>query len=310
MESIDIHKLTNKPKLLIYFLATRPSFLTITVIGCLIGFSIANSNNNYLINTFGLILALLAHAGSNVINDYYDSINGTDALNKDRIYPYTGGSRFIQDKIFSATQIRRIGLAIFVITIVGCIFLSYSTNPWLSLIGLTGLILGWSYSASPFKLMSRGLLGEIAITLSWSLVVYGAYFLHGYSNGNLLAPIFISFSYGLIVSTILYVNQIPDIKSDRLVGKLTLATKVKKKHIWLYYLLILMCSYMTIVVGCIAGELSWRYLSLGILLPIHIYTSHLLRSHVSNREILKKSIVLTIMAAHLFGLLLIINNMI
>jgi 1,4-dihydroxy-2-naphthoate octaprenyltransferase len=310
MESIDIHKLTNKPKLLIYFLATRPSFLTITVIGCLIGFSIANSNNNYLINTFGLILALLAHAGSNVINDYYDSINGTDAINKDRIYPYTGGSRFIQDKIFSATQIRRISLAIFVITIVGGIFLSYSTNPWLLLIGLTGLILGWSYSASPFKLMSRGLLGEIAITLSWSLVVFGAYFLHGYSNDNLFPPIFISFSYGLIVSTILYVNQIPDIKSDRLVGKLTLATKVKKKHIWLYYLLILMCSYMTIVVGCIAGELSWRYLSVGSLLPIHVYATHLLRSYVSDRSMLKKSIVLTIMAAHLFGLILIINNMI
>jgi 1,4-dihydroxy-2-naphthoate octaprenyltransferase len=295
---------------LIYFLATRPSFLTITVIGCLIGFSIANSNNNYLINTFGLILALLAHAGSNVINDYYDSINGTDAINKDRIYPYTGGSRFIQDKIFSATQIRRISLAIFVITIVGGIFLSYSTNPWLLLIGLTGLILGWSYSASPFKLMSRGLLGEIAITLSWSLVVFGAYFLHGYSNDNLFPPIFISFSYGLIVSTILYVNQIPDIKSDRLVGKLTLATKVKKKHIWLYYLLILMCSYMTIVVGCIAGELSWRYLSVGSLLPIHVYATHLLRSYVSDRSMLKKSIVLTIMAAHLFGLILIINNMI
>ena len=310
MESIDIHKLRNKPKLLIYFLATRPSFLTITVIGCLIGFSIASSNNNYLINTFGLILALLAHAGSNVINDYYDSINGTDAINKARIYPYTGGSRFIQDKIFSATQIKRISLAIFVITIVGGIFLSYSTNPWLLLIGLTGLILGWSYSATPFKLMSRGLLGEIAITLSWSLVVFGSYFLHGYSNDNLLAPIFISFSYGLIISTILYVNQIPDIESDRLVGKLTLATKVKKKHIWLYYLLILMCSYMTILVGCIAGELSWRYLSVGSLLPIHIYTTHLLRSHVSNRRMLKKSIVITIMTAHLFGLLLIINNMI
>ena len=140
-------------------------------------------------------------------------------------------------------------------------------------------------------------------------LVYGTF------NGTTSAQTFIAnakltATYGLIVSTILYVNQIPDIESDRLVGKLTLATKIKKKHIWLYYLLISMCSYMTIVVGCSAGKLSWGYLSVGTLLPIHIYATHLLRSHISNRGMLKKSIVITIMTAHLFGLLLIINNMI
>jgi 1,4-dihydroxy-2-naphthoate octaprenyltransferase len=33
----------------------------------------------------------------NVVNDYYDHLNGTDAANVERIFPFTGGSRFIQN---------------------------------------------------------------------------------------------------------------------------------------------------------------------------------------------------------------------
>ena len=48
-----------------------------------------------------LLLALLAHAGINVFNDYCDHLNGTDARNTQRIYPFTGGSRFIQNGVLS-----------------------------------------------------------------------------------------------------------------------------------------------------------------------------------------------------------------
>lgn len=53
---------------------------------------------------FTLLGALLIHAGVNVLNDYYDALNGTDAINQQRIYPFTGGSRFIQNGVLGPEQ--------------------------------------------------------------------------------------------------------------------------------------------------------------------------------------------------------------
>ena len=60
---------------------------------------------------FNLVLFLLAlvatvcvHAGANVLNDVGDESGGTDRQNTDRIYPYTGGSRFIQMGIMEASS--------------------------------------------------------------------------------------------------------------------------------------------------------------------------------------------------------------
>ncbi len=63
--------------------------------------------------------ALLTHAMVNLLNDYYGALNGTDAANTERVFPFTDGSRFIQN----------------------------------------GGPLGWGYSASPLTLNSRRLGG-------------------------------------------------------------------------------------------------------------------------------------------------------
>ena len=64
--------------------------------------------------TFGLALAvmLLAHAAANVYNDVGDDITGADPGNHDRIYPYTGGSRFIQSGLLSRAQMIRLALGL------------------------------------------------------------------------------------------------------------------------------------------------------------------------------------------------------
>ena len=59
-----------------------------------------------------LFATVCVHAASNVLNDVGDDSGGTDRQNEDRIYPYTGGSRFIQTGIMSANEMARLGISL------------------------------------------------------------------------------------------------------------------------------------------------------------------------------------------------------
>mgnify|MGYP000172649063 CR=1 FL=1 len=189
-----------------YLKATRPSFLSITLIAYFIGYSI-NPNIGYsTVGALGLIVALLAHAAGNVINDFHDSVNGSDVANIERIYPFTGGSRMIQDGVFTNQQIRRVAIVLFSLSILIGISVTYFSSISLIFVGMLGLFLAWAYSAPPFKLMSRGLIGELSITLSWTLVVIGAAILSESTQAShigLLTYIAIGLSYGFSVTNIL-----------------------------------------------------------------------------------------------------------
>ena len=91
----------------LYFAATRPAFLIATLAACLLGLASAiHSDVSFQLSTaiLTVLLALSVHAGVNVINDYFDALSGTDALNTERLYPFTGGSRFIQNGILTTTR--------------------------------------------------------------------------------------------------------------------------------------------------------------------------------------------------------------
>ena len=68
----------------LYWRMTRPGFLSITLVGCLLGFALAAACGcgfDVTLAVVTVVLALLAHAGANVLNDYHDARNGADAAN-------------------------------------------------------------------------------------------------------------------------------------------------------------------------------------------------------------------------------------
>ena len=96
--------------LLRYFLATRPAFVSVTLFAALIGIGTAYYDGFALAMWPAIItvaFALVAHAGINVLNDYYDDLNGTDRFNTERVFPFTGGSRFIQNGVVTPRESRR-----------------------------------------------------------------------------------------------------------------------------------------------------------------------------------------------------------
>ena len=66
----------------------------------------------------GLIAAVGTHLGANLINDYADSKSGADWQDK-RFFGFFGGSKLIQENVFSQRFYLNLALAFFALALVG-----------------------------------------------------------------------------------------------------------------------------------------------------------------------------------------------
>ena len=72
-------------KLKTYFLAARPQFFTAIILPVGLGAAVAwHENKIFMLSYFilSLLAAIFYHAGINVLNDYFDYLNGTDNINR------------------------------------------------------------------------------------------------------------------------------------------------------------------------------------------------------------------------------------
>ena len=285
-----------------YVLATRPAFLTIALAGCLLGFATAlETAFSWPLALLTLLLASVAQAGVNVFNDYYDHLNGTDAVNVDRLFPFTGGSRFIQNGVMSPRQTLLYGLALFAGVIAGGLWLIETRGFGLFWIGVAGLLIGWTYSAPPLKLNSRGL-GEVCVAGGFLLIVVGADFVQ---RGALsLTPWLVGLPYALLVTNILYINQFPDRNADIQAGKLHWVARMEPRIAARGYWLILLAAGLAQVWLVLSDWLpALTLLSLLALLPA-LKAGRVLSQHAAEPARLAPALQMTVVAAHLQPVLL------
>lgn len=287
-----------------YFAATRPAFLSVTFVGCLVGLATAVAGGIRLdpaLATITLFFALVAHAGANVVNDYYDDLNGSDAANADRQFPFTGGSRCIQNGVLTQRAAGIFGHALLAAVIPAGLWLTAVSDPGLVWIGLAGLFVGWAYSAPPFKLQARGM-GEFGITAGWLLVIVGTDFVQ--RRGFDFMPIAAGLGYALLVANVLYINQFPDMRADAQAGKRTLVVRLGAGPARWGYVLVGMLAYGWVVAMVAAGFLPMLAL-LSLLPAAASFTAALvLWQHAANPPELVPGIKLTILAVNLHGLIL------
>lgn len=287
-----------------YFVAVRPAFLSVTFVGCLLGLATAALSGvtlDPLKATVTLLFALLAHGGANVVNDYYDAKSGCDAANDERVFPFTGGSRVIQNGVLSLQEAGVFGYALLAVVIPAGLWLTAVSGPGLIGIGLAGLLTGWAYSAPPFKLQSRGL-GEYGITAAWLLIVVGSDFVQRHEFS--FTPIAAGLGFALLVANVLYINQFPDVKADTQAGKRTLVVRLGVQRArWGYALIALLC-YGWVLAMTLLGHLP--VIALISLLPAiaSFKAAQNLARHAAQPMQLVPGIKLTILAASLHGLLL------
>ncbi|MFX1254465.1 MAG: prenyltransferase [Promethearchaeota archaeon] len=225
-----------------YIAATRPQFFTATLVPLLLGTAIAFSEGYFRIES--LILVLLAgifvHAGTNLINDYYDYADGkgTDPI-KLKYFPedenkFSGGSPFIKRGIIAPKTIRNFAYLMYILSFLSAVTLTLflgSSGWFLLVLALIAIFSGWLYSQPPFSLHSRGI-GELLIGINFGPVgVLGAYFVQNpvITFSNFLAPLIASVPVGMLIITVVWINEVPDAQADAKAGKITMVVRMGRK---------------------------------------------------------------------------------
>lgn len=288
-----------------YVAATRPAFLAASAVPALIGLASAHHAGveirlwSALLTVLG---AVLAHAAINVLNDFYDSRNGTDALNTERLYPFTGGSRFIQNGVLSSRQTAWFGAALMLATMLVGLLLLAQSGLGLLAVGGAGLLIGWAYSAPPLALNSRGF-GELCVAVGFGLLIpLGADYVQ--RAGFAVLPLYAGLPFALLALDLLYINQFPDYRADLAVGKAHWVVRLGPRRARWGYLFNVLLAY-AMLAGLIG--LGWlpAWCMLGLLtLPVSLQASFELLRYAEQPQRLGPAIRSTVLALLAHGLLI------
>lgn len=244
-----------------WFMATRPFSFTASIVPALLGTALAAYTGSFSLGLFILVVAasLLVHAGTNLINDYFDDKYGADTAES------IGNAGFIQRGVISPRAILIFGLILFTIaTAMGLVIVARVGWPVL-LFAVPSLLAGYFYTGGP-KPLGYVALGEATVFLFMGpVIVVGAYYVQ--TQRVSWEAIILSIPVGLLVAAIIQANNIRDISDDAQAGKRTLATRIGHRWARREYVAFVVGAYVVVAMVAVGGLLPAGLLVVFLTLP-------------------------------------------
>ncbi|MEI2617488.1 MAG: 1,4-dihydroxy-2-naphthoate octaprenyltransferase [Thermomicrobiales bacterium] len=244
-----------------WFMATRPFSFTASIIPALVGTALAAYSGSFSAGLFLLVVvaSLLVHAGTNLINDYFDHKHGADTAES------VGNAGFIQSGIISPRAILAFGLVLFTVaTALGLVIVAQVGWPVL-LFAIPSVLAGYFYTGGP-RPLGYVALGEATVFLFMGpVIVVGAYYVQ--TQHVSWEAIVLSIPVGLLVTAIIQANNIRDISDDTEVGKRTLATFIGQRWARREYAALVIGAYVVITLVAVGGLLPAGLLIVFLTIP-------------------------------------------
>lgn len=233
-------------------LATRPWSFTMTAISVTSAALLALPAFNVWLYVVTLLGMILAHAATNLINDYYDVKSGVDQPDAPtanyRPHPLVEGS--LKPEHVMTESLVLYGLA----GLIGVYLLILRGWP-IALLAVIGGIASFTYTATPVQYKHRGL-GELSVFVMWGpLMMLGSHFVQTGSFAQASDVLWVSLPVGIWVALVLLANNLKDIQYDRRMGAETLGTLLGREGALGLFMALMVVIYLVTVLAIVAGAL-------------------------------------------------------
>jgi 1,4-dihydroxy-2-naphthoate polyprenyltransferase len=238
-----------------WLLAVRPKTLAAAAAPVLIGAGLALRHGTFrgLPAVAALVGALLIQIATNLANDYYDFVRGTDT--EERVGP----TRVTQAGLISPGDVRRGMYAVLAAAaLVGSYLVAIGGVPIL-VVGVLSLVCAVAYTGGPFPLGYHGL-GDVFVFVFFGLVAVGGTY---WVQAGALAPdaLLAGAGVGALSTAILVVNNLRDLDTDARAGKRTLAVRLGRRGTATEYTLLVMAGAVAPLVG--VARYGWPLPAVG-----------------------------------------------
>lgn len=255
-----------------WILAARPKTLSGALIPVLIGSSLAFMHQSFqwLPTLICALFACLMQIAANLINDLYDYLKGSDR--SDRLGPERACT---QGWITPTAMKKGIWLTIAIACLIGSTLILYGGWP-LIIVGVVCVVFAFAYTTGPYPLSYHGY-GDVLVLIFFGFVpVGGTYYVQTltWTSDVTIASIIC----GLVINTLLVVNNYRDYDQDRISGKKTIIVRFGKGFGEFFYL-----TLGIIAAGmCLAFVFNGRLFA-GLLPQIYLFAH--LKTYIKMKEI-------------------------
>ncbi len=271
-------------QLKIWIRALRVPFFSATLVPVLVGSAIAFHAGFFSLNMFLLMLmaALCVHAGLNLANDYFDHTSGNDEANTNPTM-FSGGSRVIQEKLVTPSEVIIVSSAFFLIAAVLGLYINQAVagNAFLW-IGIAGLLIAFFYTAPPLRLGYHGL-GEILTGLGFGMLIIVASYLAQTEKLSLNAML-ASIPIAILVALILLVNEFHDYEADKKTKKNNWVVLFGKKSAKNIVILMLVLCFASVLIMMFARIIPYWSFIVFLTLPLGFRAAQVINKQYEKRD--------------------------
>jgi 1,4-dihydroxy-2-naphthoate octaprenyltransferase len=277
-------KQTSRAK--VWWQAIRYHFVPPSIFPAVLGGLISWANDEFYLWHFLLVLAavIINQIGLNMTDDYFDFKHSVDRLKPGEKNPYTGGSGTLSSGAIKPRSMFAAFTLCYVVTVAAGLYLTAVRGLPVLLFGLVGVFCAVFYTAPPISFSHHGL-GELSLIVNYgSIIGLGAYYVQ--AQTLTLEAFSATLPIGVMLFSMIVINEIPDVEEDRAAGKLTLVARYGRKAGIRLYVAGWFCTY-----GVIVGAVVFRVVSVFALLallslPLVYRSIKILRVHYNNPVLL------------------------
>jgi len=278
-----------------WILAARPRTLFAAIVPVIVGSSIAvhDGKFNLAVATIALLCSILIQIGTNLTNDLFDFLHGTDKDGR------VGPQRAAASGLLSIKEIKIGTILTFGLSFLLGLYLVF-TGGWIVLsIGVISILAGIAYTAGPLPLAYNGL-GDVAAFLFFGLVAtVGTYFVQAHEFSWM--SFWSSIPVGALITNILVVNNYRDREEDSSNGKNTLAVIFGDRFSRVQYIVFMFTSYAILFVVFFTFKRSFFVFLPLLSLPLSIKLIKMIYTLRGNE--LNKTLELTSKLSAIYGFL-------